>query len=179
MLFPYKSHRCEIFVRGQQFHISVIVQYVIVSFIERLNLLCKEKGISISKMIKDLGMANGNVTRWNNGLSPRVIILQKSSTTSVCPPIICSEKQKSGKPRKDSPPKEYYPNFSFRTVSSGIQENTDRDKSLSVFFYFKYSAAEYPMYSFPPYSAMTQSHVYPFASVTASATIETFLSFGM
>ena len=36
-----------------------------VSFIERLNLLCKEKGISISKMIKDLGMANGNVTRWN------------------------------------------------------------------------------------------------------------------
>lgn len=70
MLFPYKSHRCEIFVRGQQFHISVIVQSVMVSFIERLNLLCKEKGISISKMIKDLGMANGNVTRWNNGSVP-------------------------------------------------------------------------------------------------------------
>lgn len=47
------------------------------------------------------------------------------------------------------------------------------------FFYFKYSAAEYPIYSLPPYSAMTQSHVYPFASVTASATIETFLPFGM
>ena len=70
MLFPYKSHRCEIFVRGQQFHMSVIVQSVMVSFIERLNLLCKEKGISISKMIKDLGMANGNVTRWNNGSVP-------------------------------------------------------------------------------------------------------------
>lgn len=70
MLFPYKSRRCEIFVRGQQFHISVIVQSVMVSFIERLNLLCKEKGISISKMIKDLGMANGNVTRWNKGSVP-------------------------------------------------------------------------------------------------------------
>ena len=70
MLFPHKSHRCEIFVRGQQFHISVIVQSVMVSFIERLNLLCKEKGISISKMIKDLGMANGNVTRWNKGSVP-------------------------------------------------------------------------------------------------------------
>lgn len=38
-----------------------------------------------------------------------------------------------------SSPKKYYPNFSFRTVSSGIQENTDRDKSLPVFFYFKKS----------------------------------------
>ena len=27
-----------------------------------------------------------------------MIILQRSPTTSVCPPIICSEKQKSGKP---------------------------------------------------------------------------------
>ena len=39
----------------------------------------------------------------------------------------------SGVRISDGSPKEYYPNFSFRTVSSGIQENTDRDKSLSVF----------------------------------------------
>ena len=48
-----------------------------VSFIERLNLLCKEKGISISKMIKDLGMANGNVTNWNKGAVPKGETLNK------------------------------------------------------------------------------------------------------
>ena len=77
MLFPYKSHRYEIFVRCQQFHISVIVQYVMVSFIERLNLLCKEKGISISKMIKDLSLAHGNVTNWNKGAVPKGETLNK------------------------------------------------------------------------------------------------------
>lgn len=48
-----------------------------VSFIERLNLLCKEKGISISKMIKDLSLAHGNVTNWNKGAVPKGETLNK------------------------------------------------------------------------------------------------------
>ena len=45
----------------------------------------------------------------------------------------------SGVRISDGSPKECYPNFSFLMVFSGTQENTDRDKSLPVFFYFKKS----------------------------------------
>ena len=47
------------------------------SFIDNVKTLCKERGISVSKMIKDLSLAHGNVTNWNKGTVPKGKTLDK------------------------------------------------------------------------------------------------------
>ena len=47
------------------------------SFIDNVKTLCKERGISVSKMIKDLSLAHGNVTNWNKGTVPKGETLDK------------------------------------------------------------------------------------------------------
>lgn len=47
------------------------------AFIDNVKTLCKERGISVSKMIKDLSLAHGNVTNWNKGAVPKGETLNK------------------------------------------------------------------------------------------------------
>ena len=46
-------------------------------FYDRLCSLCREKGISVTNMVKDLGPSSGNLSKWKNGGAPRADTLQK------------------------------------------------------------------------------------------------------
>lgn len=48
------------------------------SLLDRIKTLCKEKGVSQSKMEKDIGISNGASSKWKNS-SPSMEILQKLS----------------------------------------------------------------------------------------------------
>lgn len=48
------------------------------SLLDRLKQLCKEKGISQSKMEKDIGISHGASSKWKNS-SPSIDIVQKLS----------------------------------------------------------------------------------------------------
>ena len=39
-------------------------------FIDKLNKLCKERGVSLTKVVTDLKMGRSNVTRWKSGAEP-------------------------------------------------------------------------------------------------------------
>lgn len=40
-------------------------------FYERLKELCKEKGITPTALVKELGMSGGNLSKWKNGKIPK------------------------------------------------------------------------------------------------------------
>jgi transcriptional regulator with XRE-family HTH domain len=40
-------------------------------FYERLSLLCKEKGIPLTELLKILGMSSGNLSKWKAGNAPK------------------------------------------------------------------------------------------------------------
>ncbi len=46
-------------------------------FYERLQSLCKERGTSVSGMLKDLGLSTGSTGNWKKGLLPKGEILIK------------------------------------------------------------------------------------------------------
>ena len=46
-------------------------------FYERLKKACKEKGTSVTAMVKRLGLSSGNVTNWKNGRLPKTEIALK------------------------------------------------------------------------------------------------------
>lgn len=40
-------------------------------FYDRLKELCKERGVSLTNVAKELGMSSGNLSKWKNGGVPR------------------------------------------------------------------------------------------------------------
>ncbi len=48
------------------------------SLLDRVKLLCKEKGVSQTKMEKEIGISNGASSKWKNS-SPSIEIIQKLS----------------------------------------------------------------------------------------------------
>jgi Predicted transcriptional regulator len=48
-----------------------------VTFHQRLNLLCKQKGTSISALLSEFGMSSGNTTSWKNGVTPKIDVVIK------------------------------------------------------------------------------------------------------
>ena len=48
-------------------------------FYERLQQLCKEKGTSVSNMLKELGLSTGSTGNWKKGQLPKGDILVKIS----------------------------------------------------------------------------------------------------
>ena len=40
-------------------------------FYERLKELCKEKGTSVTNVVKELGMCTGNISKWKSGKTPK------------------------------------------------------------------------------------------------------------
>ena len=47
-------------------------------FYENLQTLCKDRGISVTKLLKELGMSSGNISKWSSkGYIPRSDTLKK------------------------------------------------------------------------------------------------------
>lgn len=46
-------------------------------FYERLQLLCKKQGTSVSKMLKELGLSTGSTGNWKKGQLPKGDVLAK------------------------------------------------------------------------------------------------------
>ena len=46
-------------------------------FIINLDRICKSKGISITKMLKELGWSTSKVTLWNNGSLPKMDTIER------------------------------------------------------------------------------------------------------
>ena len=46
-------------------------------FYENLRILCAKKGISVTALVKALGLSNGNLSKWKNGGRPRADTAQK------------------------------------------------------------------------------------------------------
>lgn len=40
-------------------------------FYERLKELCKERGTTVTKVVKELGMSTGNISKWKGGNKPK------------------------------------------------------------------------------------------------------------
>ena len=40
-------------------------------FDERLKELCKQKGTTVTTVVKELGMSTGNISKWKNGNKPK------------------------------------------------------------------------------------------------------------
>lgn len=40
-------------------------------FYERLKAVCKEKGTTVTKVVKELNMSTGNISKWSNGNIPK------------------------------------------------------------------------------------------------------------
>lgn len=46
-------------------------------FYDRLCTICQEKKISVTNMVKELGLSSGNLSKWKNGGAPRSDTLQR------------------------------------------------------------------------------------------------------
>lgn len=46
-------------------------------FIVNLDRICKSKGLSITKMLKEMGWSTSKVTLWNNGSLPKMDTIEK------------------------------------------------------------------------------------------------------
>jgi transcriptional regulator with XRE-family HTH domain len=46
-------------------------------FYQRLHKICKNKGITVTKMVKDLGLSSANMSNWKNGRLPKTEIAFK------------------------------------------------------------------------------------------------------
>ncbi len=46
-------------------------------FYERLCTICQQKKISVTNMVKELGLSSGNLSKWKNGGAPRSDTLQR------------------------------------------------------------------------------------------------------
>ena len=50
---------------------------VIFVFYDKLCEICREKGISVTNMVKELGLSSGSLSKWKGGGSPRADTLKK------------------------------------------------------------------------------------------------------
>lgn len=48
-------------------------------FWNRLNLLCSERNIKLTNLVKELGMSTGNQSKWKHGTIPKADVLQRFS----------------------------------------------------------------------------------------------------
>ena len=46
-------------------------------FYDKLNELCKERGVKMTNVVIELGMSQGNLSRWKNGVEPRDSVVKK------------------------------------------------------------------------------------------------------
>ena len=46
-------------------------------FYQRLHEICKAKGVSVTKMVKDIGLSSANMSNWKNGRVPKTEIAFK------------------------------------------------------------------------------------------------------
>jgi len=46
-------------------------------FYDKLCRLCKERGVKMTNVVIELGMSQGNLSRWKNGVEPRDSVVQK------------------------------------------------------------------------------------------------------
>lgn len=53
-------------------------------FAENLNRICREKGTTVSSVLKDLGLSTSKVTLWNNGSLPKLEIIRKLADYLHC-----------------------------------------------------------------------------------------------
>ena len=54
------------------------------TFSENLNRICKEKGLTISTVLKKMGVSTSKVTLWNNGSLPKQDMLIRLSKELGC-----------------------------------------------------------------------------------------------
>ena len=50
---------------------------MILLFYEKLQILCKKRGITLSSLVRDLGLSSGNLSKWKKGGRPRAATAQK------------------------------------------------------------------------------------------------------
>lgn len=46
-------------------------------FYEKLHEICKAKGVTVTRMVKDIGLSSANLTNWKNGRLPKTEIAFK------------------------------------------------------------------------------------------------------
>lgn len=72
-------------------------------FYERLKVLCKKKGTSVTALSKKLGLSSGNVTNWKNGRMPKTdIALKIANYLNVSVEYLMGEHIKKEDPTADS-----------------------------------------------------------------------------
>lgn len=72
-------------------------------FYQRLHEICKEKGTSVTKMTKELGLSSGNLTNWKNGRLPKTEIAMKiADYLGVSLHYLMGETDQKEKPSIDS-----------------------------------------------------------------------------
>lgn len=88
------------------------------TLLDRVKMLCKERGISQGKMEKEIGISNGASSKWKNS-SPSMEILQKLSIFfNVSVDYLMSGEEKEGKEK-------YYLNDETSRIAQDIFENKE------------------------------------------------------
>lgn len=91
------------------------------TLLDRVKILCKEKGISQGKMEKEMGISNGASSKWKTS-SPSMEILQKlSEYFNVSVDYLMTGKDKSNSNESNS----YYLNDDARDMAQFLYENPD------------------------------------------------------
>ena len=54
------------------------------TFSENLNRICKEKGITVTALLKEMGVSTSKVTMWNSGSLPKQEMLLKLAQALEC-----------------------------------------------------------------------------------------------
>lgn len=108
-------------------------------FYQRLHEICKEKGTSVTKMTKELGLSSGNLTNWKNGRLPKTEIaikiadylgvslhyLMGETDQKEKPPIVSDERlQELYNDVKDLSDSEY---LAFKAFVAGLKANRSQD----------------------------------------------------
>lgn len=88
------------------------------TLLDRVKMLCKERGISQGKMEKEIGISNGASSKWKNS-SPSMEILQKLSIFfNVSVDYLMSGEEKEGEEK-------YYLNDETSRIAQDIFENKE------------------------------------------------------
>lgn len=91
------------------------------TLLDRVKILCKEKGISQGKMEKEMGISNGASSKWKTS-SPSMEILQKlSEYFNVSVDYLMTGKNKSNTNESNS----YYLNDDARDMAQFLYDNPD------------------------------------------------------
>lgn len=91
------------------------------TLLDRVKILCKEKGISQGKMEKEMGISNGASSKWKTS-SPSMEILQKlSEYFNVSVDYLMTGKNKNNTNESNS----YYFNDDARDMAQFLYDNPD------------------------------------------------------